>query len=75
MQIISLVKEKRLEVKHLPEMCVDPTITTTVNSKGNTKESMLSKNDSRNATSAEESNEQTTESLDTSHEVCASVSV
>ncbi|CAA2960265.1 WPP domain-interacting tail-anchored 1 [Olea europaea subsp. europaea] len=74
-QIISLVKEKRLEVKHLPEMCVDPTITTTVNSKGNTKESMLSENDSRNATSAEESNEQTTESLDTSHEVCASVSV
>ncbi|XP_022853034.1 WPP domain-interacting tail-anchored protein 1 [Olea europaea var. sylvestris] len=68
-QIISLVKEKRLEVKHLPEMCVDPTITTTVNSKGNTKESMLSKNDSRNATSAEESNEQTTESLDTSHEM------
>ncbi|CAA2960264.1 WPP domain-interacting tail-anchored 1 [Olea europaea subsp. europaea] len=68
-QIISLVKEKRLEVKHLPEMCVDPTITTTVNSKGNTKESMLSENDSRNATSAEESNEQTTESLDTSHEM------
>ncbi|CAI9780714.1 unnamed protein product [Fraxinus pennsylvanica] len=68
-QVLSLVKEKKFEVKHLPEMCVDPTVTTTVNSKGNTKESMLSENDSINATSAEESNELTTESLATSHEM------
>ncbi|CAI9766800.1 unnamed protein product [Fraxinus pennsylvanica] len=67
-QILSLVKDKKIAVKHSRQMCENPTVSTSVNSKGNTKESLLSENDSRNATSAEESNEQTTESLATSHE-------
>ncbi|KAL2552163.1 WPP domain-interacting tail-anchored protein 1 [Forsythia ovata] len=67
-QVLSLVNGKKIAVKHLREVYEDPTVTTTVNSKGNTKESVLSENDSRNATSAEESNEETTESLATSHE-------
>lgn len=75
MQILSIVEDKKIAVKHSREMCENPTVTTTVNSQGNTNESLLSKNDSRNATPAEESEEQITESLATSHEVCDTVSV
>ncbi|CAA3028761.1 Hypothetical predicted protein [Olea europaea subsp. europaea] len=67
-QILSMVKDKKIAVKHSREMCENPTVTTTVNSQGNTNESLLSKNDSRNATPAEESEEQITVSLATSHE-------
>ncbi|XP_022895771.1 WPP domain-interacting tail-anchored protein 1-like isoform X3 [Olea europaea var. sylvestris] len=68
-QILSIVEDKKIAVKHSREMCENPTVTTTVNSQGNTNESLLSKNDSRNATPAEESEEQITESLATSHEM------